>query len=178
MSGLSSRLAVGCHILVYLAWRRGGRAASQEIAGSVNTNPVVVRRMLGLLRDAGLVEVREGAAGGARLARGAAEITLLDVFRAVEAESLFAPPAQAPCEDCSVGANVQAALAPALREAQRSMEAALGGVTVEALRSEVAARDARCRGGAGPGGEMAMDDASGGVPGGGLERGRRRWQER
>lgn len=145
MSGLSSRLAVGSHILVYLAWRGRQRVASQEIAGSVNTNPVVVRRILGALRDAGLVEVHGGATGGAVLARDPAAITLLDVYRAVEAEALFAPHRRPPCEDCCVGANIQEALGPPFAGAQRAMERALQGVTVEALRAEVAIRDAGCR---------------------------------
>src|SRR5580704_4577357 len=81
---LSSKLTVGVHILTLLASTPGQAQTSEYIAGSVNTNPVVIRRLLGLLREAGIVESQGGLGGGWRLKVPAERITLLDVLRAVE----------------------------------------------------------------------------------------------
>lgn len=131
MSTMSSRVAVAVHVLTILTSRRDEAVSSQQVAYSVNTNPVVVRRIVGALRRAGLVEVLPGSAGGARLARAPEDVSLLEVYRAVEArEELFALHPQTPCQDCGVGANIQAALTGVFCEAQAAMEAVLGGVTL------------------------------------------------
>ena len=86
----SSRFAVAVHVLTLLAWAGDEPLKSDYIAGSVNTNPVVIRRILCALAHAGLVTSQTGAAGGTRLARKAAEITLTEVYRAVEPRAIFA----------------------------------------------------------------------------------------
>ena len=83
---ISSRFAVAVHILTLLETGRGEPLTSEYMAGSVNTNPSVVRRILTLLARAGLTRARMGAGGGTVLARPAGEITLRDVYRAVECE--------------------------------------------------------------------------------------------
>lgn len=144
MSTMSSRVAVAVHVLAILTWRRGEAVSSQQIARSVNTNPVVVRRIVGALRRAGLVEVQPGSAGGARLARAPEEITLLEVYRSVEdGEPLFALHPQPPCRDCGVGANIQSALCGVFGEAQSAMEAVLGRATVADVWASVHAGMAR-----------------------------------
>ena len=81
---ISSRFSVGVHVLTLLASNPAGELlTSDRLANSVNTNPVVIRRILGQLKKAGLVEVR-AAAGGTYLRRDPATITLLDVYRAVD----------------------------------------------------------------------------------------------
>lgn len=65
---ISSRFAVGIHILSLLEINKGGVSSSEYIANSVNTNPVVIRKIMGMLKNAGLVNVRPGIAG-AELAR-------------------------------------------------------------------------------------------------------------
>ncbi len=152
MSSMSSRVAVAVHVLAILTWRRGEPVSSQQIARSVNTNPVVVRRIVGALRRTGLVEVQPGAAGGARLAREPEEITLLDVYRSVEtADELFALHSQPPCRECDVGANIQAALTEVFDDARAAMEAVLGRVTMEDVWRSVCGRMGRT----GPCGEEA-----------------------
>jgi DNA-binding IscR family transcriptional regulator len=83
---ISSRFAVAVHILTLLETGRGEPLTSEYVAGSVNTNPAVVRRILSMLARAGLTHARLGAGGGSVLARPAAEISLRDVYRAVECE--------------------------------------------------------------------------------------------
>src|SRR6476619_2527243 len=68
---LSSKLTVGVHILTLLASSPGESLTSEYIAGSVHTNPVVILRLLGLLREAGIVESQGGLGGGWRLKRPA-----------------------------------------------------------------------------------------------------------
>ena len=82
----SNRFAVAIHILSLLETNKNGRTTSDMIAGSVNTNPVVIRRIMGLLSKAGLVTTSPGVAGAA-ITRPVSEITLLDIYRAVQATS-------------------------------------------------------------------------------------------
>src|SRR6185436_14305093 len=80
----NSRFAVSVHMLAYLAYRQGAAVPSAEIASSVDTNPVVIRRLLSALVKARLVNAQKGAAGGFSLASTPANISLLDIYRAVE----------------------------------------------------------------------------------------------
>ena len=138
---ISSRVAVAVHVLAYLAWRRNEVATSERIAASVNTNPVVVRRIVGALRNAGMVSVQPGVGGGALLAREPGDITLLDVYRAVEdGEELFSLHPQQPRRDCNVGGNIQAVLQGVFCRARMAMEEVLEGVTVADVGVEVMAR--------------------------------------
>jgi Rrf2 family protein len=88
----NSRFAVAVHALALLAWHDGDSHNSREIAGSVATNPVVIRRLFAQLARAGIVDSTHGAKGGFRLARPAAKISLFDVYRAVEEGGFFALP--------------------------------------------------------------------------------------
>lgn len=79
---ISSRFAVGIHILVLIEMNKDGVSSSEFLAESVNTNPVVIRKIMGMLKKSGLVEVHPGKAG-AKLAKDLSDITLLDVYKAV-----------------------------------------------------------------------------------------------
>ena len=109
----NSRLTIAVHVLAWmaLAQRRGTELlTSEQVAASVNTNPVIIRRSLGDLRRAGLVEVRHGAGAGWRLARAPEEISLLDVYDAVEQEPLFGMHRTEPNLECPVGRGIRPAL--------------------------------------------------------------------
>ena len=128
---ISSRFSVAVHVLTLLAAAVPGELlTSDRMAGSVNTNPVVIRRILGQLKQAGLVEVR-AAAGGTYLRRDPATLTLLEVYRAVEAvePQLFSMHAQ-PNPQCLVGRNIQAALDGTLQRAQAALEQELAATTL------------------------------------------------
>ncbi|WP_067175223.1 Rrf2 family transcriptional regulator [Microtetraspora niveoalba] len=120
----NSRLTIATHVLTWmaLARRRGlDLLTSDQVAASVNTNPVIIRRSLGDLRRAGLVEVRRGAGAGWILARAPEEITLLDVYDAVERQPLFAMHHTEPNLECPVGKGIR----PALGHAYDGVEEAL-----------------------------------------------------
>jgi len=137
---VSTRFTVALHILTLLASSRGETLTSEYIAGSVNTNPVVVRRLLGLLRKRGFVSSQPGNRGGWQLTRDAGSITLLDVRRAVNEGSPFAMHSQPPNLACPVGRNIQAALTGVYGQAERAMEAELAQTTVQGLLRSVLAR--------------------------------------
>ncbi len=119
--GRSSRFVIAVHILTLLAYGKGEAMTSDYIAGSVNTNPVVIRRLLALLARAGFVITQEGAKGGVRLARPAEAISLLEIYRAVESDGLFALHPQLPNPACPVGGRIQKALVPTFDAAEAAM---------------------------------------------------------
>lgn len=134
----NARFGVAVHILVMLALFDQPQN-SARVAESVDTNPVVIRRILGLLQRAGLVRGRTGPGGGFRLARAAQAVTLEQVFRAVEADGA-APPAHRPNRKCPVGRNVSTVLASIGRRAERAFLATLAGQTLADTASQVRRR--------------------------------------
>ena len=142
---VNSRFAVATHVLAYLEYAKGRPATSEEIAASVNTNPVVVRRILSILRKAGLTRTQFGVGGGALLARPGSKITLLDAYEATEEDAdLFALSSLSPNVSCDVGANIQATLEKLFGGAEQALKGALAEVTIEQVLSEAQARS-RCR---------------------------------
>lgn len=138
---ISSRVAVAVHVLAYMAWKRSEAQTSERIASSVNTNPVVVRRIVGALRNAGMVSVQPGVGGGATLARDPADISLLDVYRAVEdGDELFSLHPSEPSASCNVGGHIRDVLRPIFCAAHRAMEGVLGQVTIADVGQHVMAR--------------------------------------
>ncbi|ODG90563.1 MULTISPECIES: Rrf2 family transcriptional regulator [Bacillaceae] len=131
---ISSRFTVAVHILSLVTIENSALCTSEWIAGSVNTNPVVIRRVMGKLKNAGLIQVRRGT-GGASLRKPLNEITLLDVYRAVEVveEGELFQFHEKPNPKCPVGANIQAVLELILNRAQDAMEKILDEVTMEEL---------------------------------------------
>lgn len=117
----NSRMTVALHILSYLVFASRKRLApvtSGEIAKSVRTNPVVIRRLLGLLRNGGLVRSQRGANAGWTLARSPKDITLLDVYDLVHDEPLFGLHASPPNPQCPIGRG----LPPTLRRVYGTLE--------------------------------------------------------
>ena len=109
----NSRMTIAVHALAWMALaQRQGRAVltSDQVAASVNTNPVIIRRSLGDLGRAGLVRVRHGAGAGWSLARAPEEITLLEVYDAVGQESPFGMHHAEPNLECPVGKGIRPAL--------------------------------------------------------------------
>jgi len=128
---ISSRFSVAIHIISILKLYGDPMPTSEYIAGSVNTNPVVIRRILGMLKQAGIVDMKRGT-GGAYLLKEAHDITLLDVYKAVgsvEEGELFQIHDN-PNPECPVGANIQEVVNVSLISAQEAMEAVLQKITL------------------------------------------------
>jgi Rrf2 family protein len=143
---MNSRFAVAVHILTLLNQSRGEPITSEYIAGSVNTNPAVVRRLLSALARAGLTTAQLGAGGGALLARPADEVTLLDVYRAVDDSAVIGLHRERPNPACPVGRNIQAALERRIAAATRALEAQLAAQTLAGVAADVRRREQRRRG--------------------------------
>ncbi|WP_413105710.1 Rrf2 family transcriptional regulator [Streptomyces sp. Inha503] len=139
----NSRMSLAVHVLTWLAYDRRGtekeNATSQQIATSVNTNPVVIRRCLGQLREAGLVTVSHGRNGGWDLARDAASITLLDIYRAIPDGPVFGLHASEPDAECYVGYGIQPVLTQVYDRATKALSDSLAQTTVaDVLRDTLA----------------------------------------
>jgi DNA-binding IscR family transcriptional regulator len=127
-------MTIAVHVLTWmaLAQRRGHEAlTSDQVAASVNTNPVIIRRSLGDLRRAGLVDVRHGPGAGWSLARLPGEITLLEVYDAVGQESLFAMHRSEPNLECPVGRGIRPALSQVYGEVGQALRCELARTSVE-----------------------------------------------
>lgn len=133
----NSRFAVSVHILAYLAYRVGSAVPSAEIAESVDTNPVVIRRLLSTLTKARLVVAQKGAQGGFALAHAPEAISLLDVFRAVNPAADTGFRSFAPNQLCPVGAKIESILEGLFAKARASMEAELGRATLATIHQQV-----------------------------------------
>jgi Rrf2 family protein len=134
----SSRFTTAVHILTLLAGESHQESVTSEyVASSVNTNPVVIRRLLRKLAEAGLVSSCPGSAGGSRLARDPRKITLLDAYSAVESGELFGEHSQQPNPKCPVGRHIVEVLAPRLEAAESAAAASLRKTTIADLVAEV-----------------------------------------
>ena len=118
------------HVLAVLAYKEGDPVTSAFLAGSVNTNPVVIRRLLLALQRARLVDTRKGAGFGSRLSRSPGRINLAEVFRAVEDDQPFARPPGKPNPACPVGQCIQAALDQVFGSAEAALHTELGRTTL------------------------------------------------
>lgn len=129
---ISSRFTIAVHIFALIeAFGRHKKLTSDFIAGSVNVNPVVIRRTMSQLKAAGLITVARGT-GGITVARPLDRITLLDVFRAVdcvESAGLFHFH-ENPNALCPVGRNIHRILDGRLSAAQQALEAELARTTL------------------------------------------------
>jgi DNA-binding IscR family transcriptional regulator len=135
----SQRFPVAAHALAYLAHKGAygpaQAAPSAELAASVPTNPVVIRRVTALLAKAGLIATRSGASGGSWLLRKPEDIRLDAVLRAVHGcAHLGSPPAGA--KGCPVGEHIPRQVAKALCAADRAAADALSKVTIADLLAE------------------------------------------
>jgi Rrf2 family protein len=129
----NSRLTIAIHALAWLALahQRGrDQLTSDQVAASVNTNPVIIRRSLGDLHRAGLVRVRRGAGAGWSLARRPEDITVLEVYDAVAPEPLFAMHHTEPNLECPVGRGIQLALHHLYSGAEHALRGELGGTSI------------------------------------------------
>ncbi|WP_334329354.1 Rrf2 family transcriptional regulator [Companilactobacillus sp. HBUAS59699] len=127
----SYKLSDAIHILAYVdIMPDGSEISSNDIALSIEANASVVRKLMANLKKAGLLESQVGAAKP-KLARPASEITLLDVFKAVEInhELLHVDPRTN--MDCPVGANIQQTLNSAYEQIQKAAEAEMASLTVQ-----------------------------------------------
>ncbi|GHH12384.1 Rrf2 family transcriptional regulator [Streptomyces rubradiris] len=149
----NSRLTIAAHALAWIGlYQRHGHevATSEQIATSANTNPVVIRRLLGELRRAGLVESRRGVGAGWSLAREPSSMTLLDVYEAVEPGPLFAMHRATPDQGCVVGRAIQPTMRSIYEGIEETLRRELARVTLEDVIRDVLAASSAASGNARP----------------------------
>lgn len=135
---ISSRFTLAIHIFACInTFEDEYKVTSDFLAESTNVNPVIIRKILGQLKGAGLINVARGT-GGASVAKPLNEITFLDVYRAVECVengNLFHFH-ENPSTNCPVGRNIHHILDDKLVRVQAAMENELASITLEDLKRD------------------------------------------
>ena len=136
---VNTQFSIAVHILAGLACGcdREEGVTSGHLAASVNTSPSFVRRTLAKLSKADLVETTTGKAGACWLAKDAKNISLLDIYRAVDAPKAFAIHDYSEQKVCFVSCHIKTALEKALTKTQKAMEASLDDISLAEIVSDV-----------------------------------------
>lgn len=137
---ISSRFTMAIHMFACIDTFSDQKMTSDFMAGSIGTNPVIIRKLLQQLKAAGLIEVSRGT-GGVTITRPLDQITFLDIYRAVECtpdEELFHFH-ENPNPNCPVGKNIHRVLDNRLLEVQKAMEQKLSQMTLADVKKDVAA---------------------------------------
>jgi Rrf2 family protein len=132
------QFSISVHILAGLACgcEKEG-VTSGHLAESVNTSASFVRRTLAKLSKAGLVETATGKAGACWLAKDAKDISLLDIYQAVDAPKAFSIHSYSEQKACFVSCHIKTALEKALSKTQKAMEAGLAEISLARIVSDV-----------------------------------------
>jgi Rrf2 family protein len=134
---VNTQFAIATHIMASLGYAGGGEVHSAEIAGSVNTSGSFVRRILARLSKAGLVQTSTGKGGACWLARPPRDISLLEIYSAVDAPKAFAIH-QYPVEKrCAVSCGIKSVLEQVLEETQQAFEERLRRISLAQVVSEL-----------------------------------------
>ena len=139
----NSRFAIAVHTAAMLAFHGGEPVTSDEIACSVRTNPVIIRRILQLLTKAGIVRSQLGKRGGSRLVHSPKRTTLWDIYRAVEKDGVFGFSERPGNPECPISCCMQAGLRSVFDMTQHALTETLQGITIEELIKSVPARTSR-----------------------------------
>lgn len=137
----SHKLSDGVHILAYVDIYQDADLSSSAIAASIEANPSLVRRLMAQLVKAGLLTSQPGAAAPA-LARPAAEISLLDVYQALEGNQALLHIDEKTNPQCIVGGNIQASLNVAYAQVQQAAEAQMAAISLQGIISDILQREA------------------------------------
>ena len=126
----SGRFSISVHILTLLAGTVGEWCSSEYLAGSININPVLVRKELISLKKHGLIVSKEGKSGGSALAKSAALIDMSDIYNAVRPEHFLGKSINQPNPRCPVGKQINQHLESLYTESEKVLVASLGNMTL------------------------------------------------
>ena len=135
---ISSRFTMAIHMFACIDTFKDTKMTSDFMAGSIGTNPVIIRKLLQQLKAAGLIEVARGT-GGVTIQKPLSEITFLDIYKAVECtpdEELFRFH-ENPNQQCPVGQNIHHVLDDKLAQVQAAMEKELAGITMDDVKNDI-----------------------------------------
>ena len=130
---ITSRFTIAVHIITAIDYfQKTRRVSSEFLAGSVGVNPAIVRNVIGMMREAGILRTQKGS-GGAELTRPLSDISLYDIYKAVDcvdSEAGLFHFHEQPNPECPVGRNIHQALDESLAEIQRVMEEKMRSVSL------------------------------------------------
>lgn len=130
-----SKLSGVLHILLHMA-EQHGPVTSETLAKAMDTNPVVIRRIMAGLRDKGYVCSEKGHGGGWKLACDLKKVTLRDIYNALGSPSLLAIGNRTETPGCLVEQSVNAALSHAFQDAEALLLSRFGKVTLAMLSAD------------------------------------------
>lgn len=136
---ISSRFTIAIHMFTCIdTFGEDTKITSDFMAGSINTNPVVIRKILSQLKGAGLLKVKRGT-GGVEITKPLNEITLLDIYKAVECveDGMLFHFHENPNKDCPVGKNIHFILDDKLKQVQDAMEKELMSITLADVKKDL-----------------------------------------
>jgi Rrf2 family protein len=135
------RFAFAVHVMAVLGLEKDHCYPSSLLAETVNTNPVVIRRILIELQEAGLICTRRGPHGGSVLRRRPEKITLREIRRAVERGEVFGSHPNPPSRKCPVGKNIHQVMSRVAERAGKALERELDKITLAEVLREVRQRE-------------------------------------
>lgn len=132
----NTRFATAVHIMTLLATVPQEWLTSEWIAGSINVNPVIVRKELSELRKAGLITTRLGKDGGTRLSKSAEEIKISEIYEAVKNNEVLGKKNQKPNPACSVGKEINGHLSMLFDQTEQLVKGFLGDKSLQEFTNQ------------------------------------------
>lgn len=133
----NNQFSIAAHLMAGLGFCTQTEKTSADLAKSVNTSPSFIRRTLSKLSKAGLINATKGKNGFCSLARPAAEISLLDIYQAVDAPKAISIHHYEAIAPCAVSCNIKKALEKAVGHAQQGMEHNLAEISLADLIKDI-----------------------------------------
>lgn len=136
---ISSRFTIAIHMFACIdTFQDEYKITSDFLASSIQVNPVIIRKLLSQLRNAGLIKVKRGT-GGTSIAKPLEEITFLEVYRAVECieDNTLFHFHENPNPACPVGKNIHSVLDDKLLQVQNAMERELESITLADVKKDL-----------------------------------------
>lgn len=127
---ISGKFSISVHILTLLASEPGVFCSSEYLAGSININPVLVRKELINLKKHGLIVSKEGKSGGSTLAKPAENILMSDIYEAVKEKNLLGKSSNEPNPKCPIGRQINEHLDNLYLESEKALIKSLGTTTL------------------------------------------------
>lgn len=134
---VNTQFAIAVHIMAGLGYQSGRQMHSCDLASSVNTSPSFVRRVLARLSKANLIETATGKNGCCWLARKPEDVSLLDIYQAVQAPRAFAIHQYAAKKPCPISCHIKSALQGVLDQTQKSLEQTLAQVSLADVIADI-----------------------------------------
>ena len=133
----NTQFSIAVHLMIGLGLNCGREMTSAHLAESVNTSPSFVRRILAKLSKANLIKTTTGKSGSTSLAKNAREISLLEIYQAVDAPATFAIHDYPTQNFCQVSCNIESVMKKVLDKAQNSFENSLGEMSLAEIIADI-----------------------------------------